>query len=107
MVTASSVSLHPKMVINERLSQYIAWQHEVLVSPNIKTFLEAIAMFSVGSRINPTTTVGKWMLSYIAGKCKVKKIDNFINMDNIDPEQNPDYLHDDGISMLLITTEGY
>jgi hypothetical protein len=105
MVVTSSIGAYPKMVINEKLSQYSAWDNEVLVMPNIETFLKAINAFSVGSLISPATDIGRWMLKYISNKCVVNGIHDFINIDQIDPDQNPENFNGDGISMLLINIE--
>jgi len=53
MVSSSSVSKKPRMVINELLSSYCAWDAEVLVRHDLKSFLEALNSFQIGSYIDP------------------------------------------------------
>lgn len=100
MVVSSSISKTPKMVINEKLSGYIAWDRESIVKQDLRSFLEAIKGFSIGAIINPETRAGEWMLNYIASKCNSRGFNDFIdqsNMENVPAE--------DGVSVLFINNE--
>lgn len=105
MVTSSGVSKHPRMVINERLSQYIAWADETLVCYDLLSFLTSLASFKIGALIDIKKASGKWLTSYIQGKCTANGIHDFMGTEGIPDipvEPNDD---GDGISLLLITSE--
>lgn len=110
MVASSGVSKHPKMVINEHLSQYSFWGREggreALVRCDLESFLTALAAFEIGAFIDIKKASGKWLVGYIQRKCTANGIHDFMNVGNL--PDIPAGLSDDGdgISVLLITQEG-
>lgn len=109
MVSSSSVTKHPRMVINGYLAKYQAWNSEVLVRNDLRSFLESINDFAVGAIIDPASTSGRWLAGYIASKCVANNHDSFIDKNDFDgPLINEDVGQNrdgDGISILMIATE--
>ena len=106
MVTSSSMAPRPRMVINEKLEQYMLNKSEVLVRKNLKGFLEAINRFQVGSILNMSVESDRWILSYV--KKKTGRLDLLKGIDdsNMGDETNIHDSNDDGMSILLIPLDG-
>ena len=109
VVSSSGVTKHPRMVINGYLAKHWAWNQEMLVRNDLRSFLESIDDFAVGAIIDPASTSGRWLAGYIAGKCVANNHDSFIDENDFDGP--PDYVEvgpnreGDGISVLMIETE--
>ena len=106
MVTSSSVAAHPRMVINEMLGKYTAWQDEAMMRHDIASFLYAVSAFMVGSLINPAEASDQWLRDYVISKCNDKGITNFFSGDGDNGSTNLQTSDGDGISLLLINSEG-
>jgi len=104
MVSSSSIRANPRMIINEKLSQYSAWDNDVIVASNITSFLEALDNFRIGSRLF-TSQSDQWLMNYASSKCSANNINGFIDGD-IDRTEIDFPDGKDGLSMLLINTEG-
>ncbi|OBU39636.1 hypothetical protein CTM76_08455 [Photobacterium phosphoreum] len=64
----SSTSFNPsssRFTINEKLSQYSAWENEVLVRKDLESFLTALINFQIGSLIIPQHSSHQWLISYV------------------------------------------
>ena len=107
LVASSAISSHPRMVINERLSQYQGWCKETLTRACLFDFLSSLFFFKIGSILDLRTPSDRWLFSYVSTKCKDKGIPDFMESEGAGDILNESFEHDcdDGISVLMINSE--
>lgn len=93
------------MVINERLAQYRAWNNENIVAYNLQMFLNELSQFRIGALMFPQkNSADEWLAKYVNGKCRKNEVEEFFDDNVIDPDNKLNIPEDDGISVLLVST---